>query len=181
MGSELDASFNIDATGLPRGMVNRTEVSGNVLLAHAGWGAAAQALVGLTPDMDISISNSYENSTRTVTTEVTSTFESNLSGTYNMVVILTEDNIVDWQKDYDLPSGQQDIESYVHRHVLRKSFNGTWGDEIASGSASAGTVSTNTFNMVLPPGWDEDHCSVVAYVYETTSNEIVQVEEAHVK
>lgn len=181
MGNELDASFNIDATGLPRGMVNRTEVSGNELLAHAGWGAATQALIDLAPDMDIGISNTYENSTRTVTTEVTSIFESNLSGTYNVVVILTEDSIVDWQKDYDLPSGQQDIEFYVHRHVLRKSFNGTWGDEIASGSASAGAASTNTYNMTLPTGWDEDHCSVVAYVYETTSNEIVQVEETHVK
>ncbi|MBL4577068.1 MAG: Omp28 family outer membrane lipoprotein [Flavobacteriales bacterium] len=181
MGNEIDGQFNIDPTGLPKGMINRTVLDGELLLSYAGWGTAVEALAGLPPDMDIDISNSYDGATRTVTAEVTSAFISNLSGTYNVVVLLTEDSIINWQKDYDLPGGQQDIEFYVHRHVLRNSFTGTWGDEIATGSIATGTTAANTYSMVLPNEWDENKCAVVAYVYETSSNEVVQAEESKIK
>ena len=74
MGADLDAHFNIDPTGLPKGMVSRTEIGGSLLLSYSAWGSATQALVPLAPDVKIDISNSYESSTRTVTTQVISNF-----------------------------------------------------------------------------------------------------------
>ncbi|MBL4656952.1 MAG: Omp28 family outer membrane lipoprotein [Flavobacteriales bacterium] len=181
MGDEIDAQFDIDPTGLPKGMVNRTEVSGALLLSYSAWGSAASVLSAMAPDVKMDISNAYDSQTRTLTTTVISDFLNNLSGTYNVVVALTEDNVVNWQKDYDLPAGQQDIENYVHQHVLRDGFTGTWGDQIASGTVVAGTIDTSTYTMVLPSSWNENECDVVAYVYETTSYEVLQVEESSIK
>lgn len=181
MGAELDEHFNIDPTGLPAGMINRTELNSEIIVGRNKWGSAVEALVSIAPDMHIGISNSYNSATRTVSTEVTSEFLNNLAGTYNLVVVLTEDSIINWQKDYSLPSGQQDVSDYVHRHVLRQSLNGTWGEEIASGSVSSGSSFTNSFSITLPAEWDESHCAIVAYVRETTSHEIVQVEESKIK
>jgi len=185
MGDELDTQFGISAQGLPRGMVNRTEVDNKLVLAYAAWGAGVEALVGLAPDIDIDIENSYNAATRTVTTEVKSEFLTNLAGTFNVVVVITEDSIVNWQNIYPFnpvpgyPTG--DVENYVHRHVLRSSFNSTWGEEIAKGDVVANTTTTKTYTMVLPEEWVEDRCSVVAYVYETSSNEVVQAEDSKVK
>jgi len=92
-GSEIDAQYNIDMTGLPKGMVNRVEVSGSPLMAYAGWGTAAQGFISLEPDVDISIVNTYNTTTRTVTSEITSDFLNGISGTYNVAVVLTEDTI----------------------------------------------------------------------------------------
>jgi len=181
VGNELDQSFDIDATGLPRGMINRSELDDKLLLAHAAWPSAVEALFSLPPDMDINMVNTYDDVSRKITTEVTVDYINTLSGTYNLVVLLTEDSITNWQKDYDLPAGQQDIRYYLHRHVLRKSFNSTWGNKIASSGVTAGQSTTQTYTMILPEDWVEDRCGVVAYVYETTSLEVVQAEESEVK
>lgn len=181
MGEELNEFFNIDPTGLPAGMVNRTELNSEIIIGRNKWGTAVGAIVDLAPDMHISISNAYNSVTRTVTTEVTSDFANNLDGTFNMVVVLTEDSIINWQVDYDIPDVNQKNPDYVHRHVLRTSLNGTWGEEIATGAIAAGTSFTKTYETTLPDDWNEDHCAIVAYVRETSSHEIVQVEEVKVK
>ena len=60
MGSEIDGQFNIDPTGLPKGMVNRTEESGSLLLNYSAWGAATQALVSLASDRSFDPSSCTE-------------------------------------------------------------------------------------------------------------------------
>lgn len=177
-GNEIDAMFNIDAAGLPKGMVNRTEVNGSEILSHGAWGAAVQAIVDLPPDIDIKITNTYDTNTRVVSSSIETEFLNNLSGTYNVAVYLTEDSIVNWQKDYE--ATPNDIENYVHRHVLRGSLNGTWG-ELIDPTPLVNTKYTTSCDLTLDNTWDENHCSIVAFVYETTSNEVVQAEEAHVK
>ena len=183
MGDEIDTQFGIDGQGLPRGMINRTKLDNKLILAHGDWATAVEALVGLAVDIDIDIENTYDEATRTVETTVTSGFVNNLNGTYNVVVVLTEDSITNWQLLYPIPPPQpaEDLEFYLHRHVLRGSFNGTWGEEIATGDVAAGTSENRTYSMVLPAEWVDSRCAVVAYVYETSSLEVVQVDEVKVR
>ncbi|HIN38982.1 MAG TPA: Omp28 family outer membrane lipoprotein [Flavobacteriales bacterium] len=178
-GNEIDGYYNIDALGLPKGMVNRTEVNGTHILSHAGWGTAVQALLDLPPDIEIKITNTYDAGTRVVTSTIETEFLNSLPGTYNVVVYLTEDSIINWQKDYQA-TPSTDIENYVHRHVLRGSLNGTWGD-LVDPAPVISTIYTKSYDLTLDNTWDENHCSIVAFVYETTSKEVVQAEEAHVK
>ena len=114
-----------------------------------------------------------------MTSSVETEFLNSLSGTYNVVVYLTEDSIVNWQKDY-VATPSTDIENYVHRHVLRGSLNGTWG-ELVDLAPAVNSIYTKSYSLLLDNTWDENHCSIVAFVYETSSNEVIQAEEAHVK
>jgi hypothetical protein len=57
-------------------------------------------------------------------------------------------------------------------------MNGTWGDAVGTdGQAVAGSKKTNSYSFTLPAEWNADNCSVIAFVYNTTTTEIVQAEE----
>ena len=59
-------------------------------------------------------------------------------------------------------------------------MNGSWGTSIITGSVSAGTFDSHTFTMAKDASWDTGNLSVVAYLYNSTDNTIVQVEDAPV-
>ena len=124
---------------------------------------------------------------------ITSEVQNNINADYNLVVCLTESNIINWQKD-----GGNNIEDYEHNHVLRtvlvdqelsNSTNYVAGQQIekkinydlAALEQFNIDYSTNTAEMGNgnAGGWNANNMSVVAYIYNTITKEIVQVEEAH--
>jgi thiol-disulfide isomerase/thioredoxin len=176
-GDDLDATFNISAGGLPQGMVNRKEVSGTSIIAYGDWGTTTADILTNPPDINLNISSTYNSSNRELEATINTEFLQALSGTYNLCVYLTEDSIVNWQKDYD--ASPTDIPDYTHRHVLRGSMNNTWGEEIASGSIVAGDAILKTYSTTLDTEWNENQISIVAFVYDFTTKEVLQAEEAH--
>ena len=178
VGDELDQFFGNSAAGLPNGMVNRVQNGGNYIQSYSNWGTVLGQLINAKPDAKIKITNSYNATTRQVNTTVNTTALNNLSGNYKLCVYVTEDSIVSWQKDYQL--SPQDIEFYTHRHILRGSMNTTWGTAVGSGSLVAGDAFSDTFSMTLDAGWNDTHCYVVAYLYNTATKEVVQVEEKEI-
>jgi hypothetical protein len=186
-GDELDSYYGISAIGLPRGMVNRIGFPDNHKLGKDEW--ASTVALELKKDVDFTIHISSDENSISITSEV----KNNISSDYNLVVCLTESNIINWQKD-----GQDNIEDYQHNHVLRTVLI----DESLSNSTSyiAGEqietlinynlatleqynidYSTNTAELGNgnAGGWNANNMSVVAYIYNTNTKEIVQVEEAH--
>ena len=186
-GDDWDAFFGISDIGLPRGMVNRTSYPDGHKLGKDEW-AVAVALE-LKKDIDFKISIVANNTSISVTTKV----ENNVNNSYNIVVCLTESNIKNWQKD-----GQIEVEDYEHNHVLRSVIideslspnqNFVVGEIIEKSypinlseleqyniDYSANTAELGNGNA---GSWVDENMSVVAYIYNTTTNEIVQVEEAH--
>lgn len=179
VGDDLDQEFGASAAGLPRGMVNRKPVNGSPVLAHGGWASVVQGLVNNAPNADIQILTNYDQATRTACADVEVKVLSGISDELKVCVFLTEDSIVSWQKDYG--SSPSNIPDYVHRHMLRASFNGTWGASMGTAPYSAGTMDTLRYSMVLDSAWSAPHCSVVAFVYNASSLEVLQAEEAHLK
>ena len=186
-GDDWDAFYGISDIGLPRGMVNRTSYPDGHTLGKGEW-ADAVALE-LKKDIDFKISIVADSTSISVTTEV----ENNVNNNYNIVVCLTESNIINWQKD-----GQIEVEDYEHNHVLRTVIS----DESLSTNQNfvVGEIieksyilnlseleqynidySANTAELGngIAGGWVAENLSVVAYIYNTTTMEIVQVEEAH--
>ena len=55
--------------------------------------------------------------------------------------------------------------------------------KIASGIIPADTVITKSYNVVLPTAWtwNVDNCYVVAFIYNATTNVVVQAEEKKIK
>jgi hypothetical protein len=179
VGDEIDATFNISSAGLPGGMVNRKEIGGSPLIDYGDWGATTSDILTSPPDASIGITSTYNSANRELEANVTTEFLNPLNGNYNLCVYLTEDSIINWQKDYQ--ASPKDIEFFTHRHILRGSMNNTWGEEIVNGSVAVGDSTTNTYTTVLDTGWAENHMSIVAFLYDFSTKEVLQAEEIHLQ
>lgn len=117
----------------------------------------------------------------TFSVAISGEFITTLSKSYNLVVSILEDSIVAPQKFYSGVQGRTtDVTeyNYVHRHVLRGNLNGIWGTPFAGGEFG------NTYNINIPKytidaTWEKKNLSLVAYVYDTDTKEILHVSETH--
>jgi hypothetical protein len=92
-----------------------------------------------------------------------------------LVVYLVEDSIINWQTWYGhIP---EDVPDFAHRHVLRKSLNGTWGDRLSGSVKSAGQIISKTFSTTISSKYKHKKCYIVAFVQNNLTKEILQVEE----
>lgn len=155
------------ATSYPIGMVNRIGFnSTSHLLNYPEWGSAVADLISQEPVIGIKMS--VENGTIIVETKLLK----EVSDELKLVVVLTENNIIDKQ----LAEGQGVIQDYEHNHVMRASLNGAWGQTVELNITSFETYS---FDYTIEPSWVETNTNAVAYIYSETSKEILQVEEIH--
>lgn len=170
-GTELNAYFGFP--GYPMGMVNRAEYSGSRILLKDSWESAVAIQTDLGAQAEITITNTYNAGTRKLDCLLETEFLENMDGTYNICAFITESGIISPQQT------EQGVNlTYEHNHVLRASMNGTWGDVAGNdGQAVTGTKLTNNYSYTLPAGWNADKCTVVTFVYNTSTNEGVQAEE----
>lgn len=173
VGNELSSTFGNDAAGLPNGNVNRKNNAAPV--SYTAWATDVAGYLASAPDALIKIASTFNTSNRQATATVNTAVLNALGGDYNLSVYLVEDSIINWQKDYSL--NPQNIPDYAHRHVLRGSFNGTWGSALATGGLQAGATSENTYNLTLPAEWNADKCYIVSFIYNTATREVVQAEQ----
>jgi hypothetical protein len=188
-GDYWDAFYGISDAGLPRGMINRIGYQDEShKLGKDEW--ATTVANELKKEIDFKIYISSDETSISITSEV----QNNINADYNLVVCLTESNIINWQKD-----GQENVENYEHNHVLRTVLL----DEVLSNSTNyvAGQQIEKTINYDLATleqfnidystnniaelgngnagGWNANNMSVITYIYNSNTKEIVQVEEAH--
>lgn len=184
VGNELDNTFKMEQSGLPKGMVNRIgfpELTHKIMVdALAGKVAEALNLEAL---MDVKITRSYLADTRKVNIDVNATTLKQLQRKLMLSVFITESNIVSPQKNSDpLYGTTPEILNYVHNHVLRAAVNGTWGDVLCTGNqVPPGTLYTRTYQYTLNEAWNADNCAIVAFVYDGDTYEVIQAAEIKVK
>lgn len=171
----------------PNGMVNRIKrTSTSFTFQPDLWAGKIDSLIKVVPKMSVKINNSFNSTSKTLTTTIDTKFLQELTGDYKLVVCITEDNIFDWQEDYyipQIPPNYQNIPDYRHRHVLRGAINGDegFGELIATGTQPSDYSSSKTYLYNLNASWNASNCSVVAFVYKADTREIVQAEEAKVQ
>jgi hypothetical protein len=183
----------------PTAMVNRENfLSGNHKIEDSDkWRDTVLAYKDKAPDAFLTITNSY--SSPSLTTTIKCEFLNMMTGSYNLVVFLTEDSIVAPQKNgttagpSDPAYPNPDADSYVHKHMMRDCISDPAGAgvQIVNGSVAAGDSVIKTFNYTLPANFNgapplgtipvEKHCNVVAFIYNTTTQEVVQAEEQKMK
>ena len=161
----------------PLGMVNRKDyTSGNEIKTESSWNGEIASIINDTPKVAINISNVYNTSTRQLQTSCQAKFLSQVAGNYKLTVVLTEDSIVTWQLD-DAAADPNDS-NYVERHVLRGSLNGSFGELIDSASVfNAGSTYTKQYTTTLNSGWNANHVYVIAFLFDTSTYEILNVAE----
>lgn len=166
-------------SGLPVGMIARTPWNGNRLLGVSEWSNAVGGVIGDSVDVTLQLAAAYDEDNGDVCVDIATRFLEPMTDTLATTVYLLEDSIIDWQKNYSsggdpsYPSG--DVEEYRHDHVLRAAINGTWGETVLEGSASASDEKVLSYSHTVEEGWDPDQLSLIAYVYDKDSERVLQV------
>ena len=199
-GDDINNIFEITTVGLPRGMVNRTGFNTGHQLGKDEWSSIVQTELEKAPIFGITLSSDVSNGNGTISITTEALTNINLDKKeeiedYNIVICLTENNIVQWQKD----NTAGDIEDYEHNHVLRTMINTTFGESIGNSFVDGdiwekdysvditnleNTNENYSLNTLFMGNgnckeWNEDNMGIVVYIYNTSNYEIVQVEEIH--
>lgn len=177
--------FGISNVGNPNGMINRKDYNASSaahVKSYGTWATEVAALLAKPAVADLKITNTYDTTTRSLSINTVSQFVSDtlLTGNYNLVVMITQDSIVDWQLD-----GTSHVSNYIHRHVLRDNVNGTWGENLVNGTITPNGTITKNYVYTLPGAYlgntcNAKHCHIVAFIYNTINYEVLQAAEAKV-
>ena len=192
-GEELDGFFNISDAGLPKGMINRIDYPNDHRKNKGQWLASVQQELDKEVVFGLNITSSFDGNNSII--DISTDALKNITGDYKLVVCLTENEITNWQKD-----GVIEDENYIHNHVLRSLITSAWGDDVSlSTNISNGESYTHNYSVNLADlenfnidysnntlfqgngesgGWNQNNISILAYIYDNSNYEILQVEYA---
>jgi hypothetical protein len=158
---------------VPSGLVSRTPYNETLVLSPNTMSQATETLLDQLSPVNIGVSSSFEPISRELTVSVELYYTADdTGGTDHISVLVKEDHIIGGQADSQ--SEPPFIPDYDHRHVLRAYITDLWGDEVLS--ADPGSTVMRTYTYTLPEEFDEQQCSVVAFVGEHQAD-IYQVRE----
>lgn len=178
-GEAWDQFFNISANGNPNALINRQKNNTFWHFPPGSWSTKVAEAMNSEAVAKIELSTSYNTTTRKLDITAKTTFLAAQQGNFKLQVCLVEDSLVSPQRNNDPNAGSTPvIEQYVHRHVLREAVNGIWGDQILS-NPQAGHSATKNYQLNLPAAYNHRHCSVLVFVYDAETYEVLQVEEKH--
>jgi len=179
----LNTFFGVDLVGNPNGLVNRKEYSGSYIVGPDDWSTKIGEFLSMEPDADINLTRTYNSGTSTIDLTANVDFFSDFSNPILISAYLTEDSIVDYQKNNNTAIGTTpDIADYNHMHVLRGSMNGTWGDTLSAAGATQGSQHTKALSYTITNGtWIKERMHIVVFIYDATTLEVIQAEEIKLK
>ena len=160
----------------PIGVINRRNTAGDYLIADVEWSKEIFDILTINKfaDINIELEFTYDEPTKELGINIHSETLIELNSKLKLSVYLIENNIIAKQKD-----GSETIEDYVHQHVLRAGVNGTWGDEISTIiPLPINSEFDSEFTYTIDDEWDISNCVIVAFIYDSETLEIIQVEES---
>ncbi len=182
VGNDWDGSsgFNISATGNPNGMVNRKDFGGGVIQKETKWAASVATALADPFILKLELTKTYDEATRKLNVTAKSTFKNTYSNPTKLSIVLAEDSIIGDQKDYSKVPDH--VSNYVFMHMLRGSVNGSWGEDVKAGEAAAGEAITKSYsNFAISSNFNDKHLYIIAFVYDATTKEVLQVEKVKLK
>lgn len=148
-------------------------------LSRSAWVSTANTQSLLAPNVKIEVTNQTLNlATRTISATINSTALQNLTDTYNIYYVLTENNLVYPQNFYSSCGTAGIHNDYVHYNVSRALINGTTGELLTSTPWNQNTVLTKQLSYVIPAGIDLANVDLKIIIYKVgtpySSNAAVQ-------
>jgi len=176
----IDEQFGIYSIGIPNGLVNRKNFGSSVIVPPAQWNARVTDVLSTPIQMDIQINNFWDPANNSICSYAFIEAKENLSSNYKMVMLITESNIIQWQKYY--ANTPEEIPDYIHNHVLRTSITSIWGVPVANGEPiNSGDTEIQGYSIsTVGTDWNINYLYVVAFVYDVATYEVIQVEEVKV-
>ncbi len=151
--------------GFPSGMVNRMFSGNKFVVGKDEWETRINVLKDETPKYSVQFLNLYNDSLNILKTEITLNKLTSLTEPVKVSAFIIENKIIDWQID-----NANILSDYEHNYVLRRTLNGTWGDDVI--------WNDNTFMVsyqINPETtWNLQNTQVVVFVYNSDTKEIYQ-------
>jgi len=176
------AGFNVQA--FPNGFINRQGALAQNPSPYSIWGSmVAASIASDTCFIKLKLSTQFDTVSRNLSVTASTTFLKALSGSYNLVLLLTEDSMISPQ----LRISVGEIPNYAHRYVLHDAINSTWGDSLTNHSTINQTL-TQTFSYAIATSYPNStsqpnptlstaaiacnykKCRVVAYIYKANAS-----------
>jgi thiol-disulfide isomerase/thioredoxin len=183
-GNDWDAAtggFGISSAGNPNGMVNRKDNGSGLIQKETKWAASvAKAMQGV--DLcDMWLTADFNKTSNRMNTTIKTKFKKSYGNNTKLSVVFMEDSVVGNQKDYT--KNPDVIHGYVFNHMLRGSINGSWGEPLKSAPIQHNdSVSVNYSNFWIDPAkYKYKHVSIVAFVYDAITREVIEVEKVKIK
>jgi hypothetical protein len=177
-GDEYKSHFQVVA--VPLGLINRQlRSNGRYFFTDGEWNAAISNELELEPEVQIHITNCYDEASRDLKVVADIKYLTDASDQEYYSVWLVEDSITGWQKDGRRTP--QDVENYVFHDVFRGSLNGTWGQPLNDGTvANEGDIFRKAIGYTVPDNYDPRHCKILVFIHDFETRRIRQVEEAYI-
>ncbi len=171
-GAELESYYQI--VSYPIGLVNT--LSKESLSPYSEWATESAKALENDALVYIGLSDSYNSDSRKLNLDIdlypAGELPDDYSSNMKLAVYLTESHIFSWQKDEE--ADPMDVENYEHNHVFRKAFGSVWGEDISLEGAESDNPLRETKAIVLDESWVANNCSVVAFVYNSATMEVIQ-------
>jgi hypothetical protein len=181
MGDIIGTDFKI--AGLPKATINRMEVSANTWgIDRNKWRSAIAEIDRNNVKAGIELKCSVDEQKNEIEARVSVTIIKKIENPVQLCLILQQDSIISGQID-----GSNYIDEYVHNHVLRAGFNGNYGIKLTpNGIIQEQNKYSTTFKINFENSFPYlnipiiiNHCSVVAYLIDMKTKEVLQVECVH--
>lgn len=178
----VDQTFDLSNRGLPQGAVNRTlfaAASNDPVATYSLWPAVVTAQLALAPTVELRATPLFNKVSRKLTLKVATKYLTAQPGrTMRLGVIVVEDSLIGAQKDYRLNRVQfpeQTDDAFVHHNVMRAALTGTFGTQQVVGP-TAGQQFGDYLGFQMPGAsvWNDRKCSVIVYVADANTRQIVQ-------
>ena len=177
--SFLDAFYSTPYCGtsrfMPSGFINRREWSaGEKISSRSIWSSSVATIIGESSPLNVGVKAEYTASTNQLSVDVEVYFTGGVSDETTLYVMLTEDSLTSTQSGGGA--------GYLHKHTFRENLTtAQWGDVIAASSSASDFHSFNfTFDNTTA-GYNMNACHVVAYVVNSTTEEIISGNGAEVE
>lgn len=192
VGTDWDGFLGMSAAGLPKGGVNRAQTP--YAQPRTTWSSYVNTLLDGPQQAKMLLTTTLDTAKMLLNVSVKTTFLSALNYNVNLCVVITEDSIVGSQKDYSPPPTALVINGderpdYRFNHMLRGAVNGSWGELVKSSPVANDTITKNYSCFTLNP-WPVAagnpkknlmNTSVVAFLFNATTKEIIQAEKVKIK
>lgn len=180
--------FFMAGAGLPIGTINRMSYTVTATTHRKPdflWSSLVSQQLAKPVAADIQIKSEFNSVDSNVCITVNTKFLRDTTGTFKLVVIMTQDSIVDWQYDAQA-SPSVFVQNYIHRHVMRDNISSEWGDNLVSGSITSGYARNTKYKYKIKASYnniacDISKCHLVAYLYDPSDYEVMQAEEIKIK
>ena len=178
-GKDIEALF--PASSYPCGLINRR---GKQIFTKNSWATQIEKELANIPKAILTIENKYDSVSHDLTINISIEYKKISSSTDYLCVYLTEDSIINYQRDDS--KDPSDVPNYVFRHTLRAAITNTFGEAISTSTVKIGSTITKTYQYKI--GTDVNgaeikakHCSVVAFMTNSSNYEVFQVDEKKVE